>query len=100
MIIRIFDTAVEAHDVERAKELFRTDVQPVFEEFDGCDGITMHLGIDEHSADLVEVCTISRWASKEAIDAATATPAYENALTDLRKLFRENPIIRHYETID
>jgi hypothetical protein len=36
----------------------------------------------------------------QAIEAATATPEYETALANLRKLFAQTPIVRHFETID
>lgn len=100
MIIRIFDTAVEPADVEKGKDLFRQQVQPAFEAFDGCHGIEMLIGVEEHSGDLVDIAAISRWVSLEAIANATVSEDYEVALAELRKLFRQAPIIRHFETID
>ncbi len=100
MIVRIFDTAVDSDDVEQAKELFRTQVAPAFKAFDGCDGLEMLLGVGEHSGDLVEVCAISRWDSTDAIVNAIQRPEYEAALTELRKLFQQAPIVRHFETVD
>ncbi|HEY7876498.1 MAG TPA: hypothetical protein VIG64_15400 [Actinomycetota bacterium] len=100
MIIRIFDTAIEADDVELAKELFRGQVRPAFDGFDGCAGIDMHLSIDEHSGDLVEVAAISRWTSRAAIEEAIAADAYDDAMAELKKLFRQTPIVRHFEAID
>ncbi len=97
MIIRIFDTAVDPEDVDRGLELFRSDVAPAFDHFDGCHGIELLLGIDEHSGDLVEVCALSRWDSKDAIDAAVASDAYTAALSEFRKLFQQAPIVRHFE---
>lgn len=100
MIIRIFETAVEPDDVESGKEIFRSDVRPVFEGFEGCRGIDLYIGLDEHSADLVNFVVISRWDSMDAIDATTATEEYSHALTELRHLFQQTPIIRHFELID
>ncbi len=100
MIVRIFDTAVDSDDVEKAKEIFRAKVAPAFAAFDGCDGLEMLLGVGEHSQDLVEVCAISRWDSVDAIEAAIKTPGYEAALDELRKLFQQAPIVRHFETVD
>jgi quinol monooxygenase YgiN len=99
MIVRIFDTNVDPADVETGKELFRTQVMPAFEAFDGCAGIEMHIGIDEHSGDLVDVVAVSRWESLEAIDAATATDEYAEALAEIRQLFQRTPIVRHFETV-
>lgn len=100
MIIRIFDTAIERDDIEQAKTLFREQVRPVFERFEGCHGIDMHIGIDEHSKDLVEVAAISQWESMAAIEQATALPAYEKSLEQLRMLFQQTPIVRHFEKVE
>jgi quinol monooxygenase YgiN len=100
MIIRIFDTAIEADDVERAKELFREQVRPAFETWEGCAGIDMHLSVDEHSGDLVEVAAISRWESRAAIERAVAADAYDDAMRALKALFRQTPIVRHFEAVD
>jgi quinol monooxygenase YgiN len=100
MIIRIFDTAIEPDDVEKAKELFREVVRPTFQNLEGCEGIEMYLGIDEHSRDLVDVAAISRWESQDAINEALKTPEYDESLRDLRQLFQETPIVRHFEIAD
>ena len=100
MIVRIFDTSVDPGDVELGKQLFRDQARPAFLEFDGCHGIEMLINIGEHSGDLVEIAAISRWDSVDAIEAAVKTPEYDRALEELRKLFAQSPIIRHFETID
>jgi heme-degrading monooxygenase HmoA len=100
MIVRIFDTAIDPQDVEKAKELFRAKVRPAFESFNGCKGIEMLLGIEEHSKDLIDVASISRWDSLEAISDATSSTEYENALEEIRKLFQQSPIVRHFEIVD
>lgn len=98
VIVRIFDTTVDPGDVTSAVTLFRDDVAPAFDAFDGCHGIELLVGIDEHSGDLVELCAISRWDSRDAIDAAIGSPDYREALAEFRKLFQQTPIIRHFET--
>ena len=100
MIIRIFSTAVEPEEVESATKMFRAEVEPVFNEFEGCRGIDWYIGIDEHSGDLVDAVAISRWDSPEAIERATGSNEYTKALANLRKLFRESPIVRHYRAGD
>ena len=100
MIVRIFETAVQPEDVDKGRELFRQRVVPIYEAFDGCRGIEMQIGLDEHSKDLVTVVAVSRWDSMEAIDAATERPEYSEALTEIRKLFQQTPIIRHFEVDD
>lgn len=100
MIVRMFDTSVDPADIERGIQLFRDQVKPVFEAFDGCRGIEMLISVEEHSADLVEIAAVSRWDSKDAIERATKTPEYETALAEIRTLFVQTPIIRHFETVD
>lgn len=100
MIVRIFMTAMDPDDIEEAKTLFRDAVRPAFEAFEGCRGIEMTIGIDEHSADLVDVASISRWDSLESIRRATGTVEYEDALRDIRKLFQQAPLVRHLELVD
>lgn len=100
MIVRIFDTAVDPDDIERAKELFRSQVQPAFEAFEGCHGIDMYIGVGEHRGELVEVAAISRWDSIDAMESSVGSPAYEVAMAELRKLFAQAPIVRLFETLD
>ena len=99
MIIRMFDTAMDPDDIDLAKELFRTQVQPAFGRFDGCHGVDMYLGL-EARANLVEVAAISKWDSKEAIDAALVTDEYAEAMAELKKLFQHAPIVRHFEALE
>lgn len=100
MIVRIFDTALDPEDVEKAQQLFRDKVRPAFESFSGCSGIEMLLGVEEHSRELVEVVAISRWDSLASIEAALELPEYEEALADLRRLFQQAPLVRHFEAMD
>ncbi len=100
MITRIFDTAIDPADIDKAKALFRDEVRPAFQGFDGCHGIDMHIGIGEHSRDLVDVAAISHWESMAAIEAATGSTDYERALAGIRELFQQAPVVRHFEAVD
>jgi quinol monooxygenase YgiN len=100
MIIRIFDTSLDRDDVELAKELFRDQVRPAFQKWDGCHGIDMHISVDEHSGDLVEVAAISRWDSRDAIEKAVVAEEYDEAMEGLKKLFQQTPIVRHFESVE
>lgn len=100
MIIRIFDTAMDPDDIEAGKRLFREQVIPAFQTFAGCHGAEMNLGIEEHSGDLIDVVSISRWDSMDAIQKATETEDYQEALAEIRKLFQRSPIIRHFELVE
>lgn len=100
MIIRIYDTAVDPGDVEEAKRLFREQVRPAFLSFDGCRDIDMVIQVEEHSRDLVDVASISRWDSIEAIEQATATEEYQASLAEIKRLFAQSPIVRHFGVVE
>jgi quinol monooxygenase YgiN len=98
MIIRIFDTSVNPEDVDKATDLFKQKVETAFEQFPGCHGIELLIGVEEHSRDLAEFAAISRWDSMEAIDRAVHTAEYDDALVELKQLFQSAPIVRHFRT--
>jgi quinol monooxygenase YgiN len=100
VIVRTFDTAVDPQDIERGRQMFRDVVRPAFENFAGCRGIEMYLRVDERHGDLVDVMAISRWDSVEAMDAATSTEEYGEAMSEIRLLFQRSPIVRVFETVD
>lgn len=100
MIMRMFDTAIDPDDVERSKELFRTKVRPAFEAFEGCHGIYMYLGLDDHSGGYVDVAAISRWDSRDHINKAVASREYDEALSEMKQLFQQAPIVRHFEQVE
>ncbi len=100
MIVRLFETAVDPGDVERGIELFRTQVVPAFDAFEGCHGIEMLIGEEEQTGGYVEIAAVSRWRSREDIETATASSEYAQALAEIRTLFERTPIVRHFQTID
>jgi heme-degrading monooxygenase HmoA len=100
MIVRMFDTAMDPADVEKGKQLFREEVKPAFESFDGCRGVEMVLGVEEHSQDLVDIASISRWDGMESIEAAISSDEYKAAMEHIRKLFQQSPIVRHFELVE
>jgi hypothetical protein len=99
MIIRMFDTAVDPADVELAKEIFLAQVQPAFEKFEGCHGIDMYIGLEQHSQNLTDVAALSKWDSMALIEKAVAGEEYTDALVNLKRLFQQTPIVRHFETL-
>ena len=98
MIMRMFDTAIVPDDVEEAKRLFNEQVAPAFNAFDGCHGIQMLIGLEEHSGGFMDIAAMSKWDSLEHIEAAVSSADYDKALAELKTLFRQTPIVRHFET--
>lgn len=99
MIVRMFDTAVDPEDVERGVQLFRTQVKPAFEAFDGCSGIEMFIGVAPEGG-FADVVAISHWETEEHIDRAISSEEYAEALAELKSLFQRAPIVRHFEAAD
>ncbi len=100
MIVRIFDTAVNPEDVERGTQIFFEQVKPFFDTVPGCLGIEMLIGAEEVAGGGIEVAAVSRWESLGAVQDATDSPGYEQALADFRQLFERTPIVRHYEIVE
>lgn len=98
MILRMFDTAIVPDDEEEAKRLFQEQVVPAFKAFDGCHGIEMLIGLEEHSGGFMDIAAISRWDSMEHVESAVASADYATALAELKTLFRQSPIVRHFAT--
>ena len=80
--------------------MFKEIVRPAFENFAGCKGIDMYLRVDEQRRDVVDVMAISRWDTVEAMEAATETPAYGEAMSEIRMLFQHTPIVRVFQVVD
>jgi quinol monooxygenase YgiN len=100
MIVRMTQVTVDPEDVAAAVEAFTDKVRPAFDRFDGCEGIEMHVGTDEHSGDRVDLVTISRWDSREALDAAESVGEYGEAMEHIRPLFHQSPIVHHFQPVE
>ncbi|MGI8774388.1 MAG: antibiotic biosynthesis monooxygenase family protein [Actinomycetota bacterium] len=98
MILRMFDTAIVPDDEDEARRLFREQVKPAFDAFEGCHGIEMLIGLEEHSGGFMDIAAISKWDSVEHIEAAVQSADYTKALAELKTLFRQTPIVRHFAT--
>ena len=100
MIVRLTQVAIDPEDASAAIEAFTGKVRPAFDKFQGCEGIEMHVGIDEHSGDRVDLVTLSRWASREALEEAQSSGEYAQAMEHIRPLFHQSPIVHHFEAVD
>lgn len=100
MIIRMTDTAINPEDADRAKQLFLEKVRPAFEAFDGCRSVDLLVGLSEQAGGFVDVALVSRWESEANIRSAVDSPSYEVAMSDLKSLFEQNPIVRQFDTVE
>jgi quinol monooxygenase YgiN len=99
MIVRITQSTIDPEEVASAREVFARSMRPAFESFDGCEGIEMYIGIEEHSGDLLELVTISTWRSMQALDAAADSEEYAGVMERVRELFQQSPIVHHFEPV-
>ena len=97
--LRFFRSAVDPADVEEVRRLFLEDVRPVFEKLEGCLGMELLINVDKNAGGLVEGAAVSRWVSKEAMDAAVESRAVSEALVRILQILRQEPISRVFEVL-
>lgn len=97
--IRLYQSAVSPADVEEMKRLFIDDVVPAFEAAPGCLRLELAVTVEPNAGGLVEGTAISRWASLEAMDAAVASHAVQEALVRVRQLLRQEPVSKVLEVL-
>jgi len=99
MIIRVTDTAVDPEDLERCTRLLGDRIAPALTKLAGSRGIEIHVRVDERHGDLVEIAVVSRWDDRDAMEVAIRSEEYSDAMTELRPLFQQAPIVRIFEVV-
>ncbi len=99
MIVRIAQATIDPEDAPRARQVFLEEVRPTLRSLTDCIEVEMLIGLEEHSGGLLEVVTMSRWSSPEALEAASGSDAYRQATEALRSLFQRAPIVHHFEEV-
>ena len=99
MIIRVTDTAVDPEDLERCTRLLGDRIAPALSKLAGSRGIEIHVRVDERHGDLVEIAVVSRWDDRDAMEVAIRSEEYTDAMTELRPLFQQAPIVRIFEVV-
>jgi len=100
MIIRVTDTAIDPEDLDRCTSLFNERITPALAGLSGSRGIEIQVRVDERHGDLVEVAIVSRWDHRDAMELAIRSDEYTDAMSELRPLFQQAPIVRIFEVVD
>ena len=98
--VRMFHTALDPADLEQVRRLFADDILPVFRDMDGCLSVELILSVDHNPGGLLECSTISRWATREAMEAAMGSRAAKEAQVRVFQLLRQEPVVRVFEVLE
>jgi quinol monooxygenase YgiN len=98
-VLRLFQSAVDPADVEELRSLFLDDVKSAFEAVAGCLGVELIMNTEKNAGGLVEGAAISRWATREAMDAGVDSRAVAEAQVRIFQLLRQEPVVRVFEVV-
>jgi quinol monooxygenase YgiN len=96
-LVRFFYSAVDPADVERVRSLFLEDVRPAFADQSGCLGIELLINVTHNAGGLVDGLAMSRWESRDAMEAALQSRAVQEALVRVTQFLRQEPVTRTFE---
>jgi quinol monooxygenase YgiN len=96
--IRMVSSAVDPGEVDAVRQLFDEDVRPAFEALDGCLSVELLVNVETNAGGLIDGCAVTRWATREQMDAGLATRSAAESQVRLRTLLRQEPVTKTYET--
>ncbi|MDP9389763.1 MAG: antibiotic biosynthesis monooxygenase [Actinomycetota bacterium] len=99
-VVRMFQTAVDPADLSEVRRLFADDILPLYLELPGCRGVELVVSVDHNPGGLVEGAAVSRWESREAMDAAVASRPAKEAQVRVVELLRQEPVVRVFEVLE
>jgi quinol monooxygenase YgiN len=95
-LVRMFYSAVDPFDVDHVRGLFVEDVRPAFDTQPGCLGIELLINDTSNAGGLVDGVAMSRWESREAMEAALGSRAVQEALVRVAQFLRQEPVTRTF----
>ena len=98
--VRILQSAVDPSDIETVRQLFADDVVPAFASVPGCLGIELLVGTANNAGGLVEGGSLSRWESREAMEAGMQSREVAEAQVRVFKLLQQEPVVRVFEVLE
>lgn len=98
-ILRVFQSAIDPADLERIRQLFADDVAPAFSALDGCLSIELVMSCEQNAGGLVEGAAISRWTSRQAMEAAVESRSAREGMVRILQLLRQEPVTRVFEVV-
>ena len=98
-VLRLFQSTVDPADVEKVRRLFVDDILPVYGKLAGCLGIELVIRAEANAGGLVEGAALSRWESREAMEAAMSSRPVQEAQVRIFELLRQEPVVRVFEVV-
>ena len=98
-VLRMFQAAIDPADVDSLCQLFADDVLPVYAKVPGCLGIELVMCVEHNAGGLVEGAAMSRWESREAMNAALGSREVKEAQVRIFELLRQEPVVRVFEVL-
>lgn len=98
-ILRLFQSAIDPADLERLRQLFADDVAPAFTALDGCLSIELVMSCEQNAGGLVEGAAISRWTSRQAMDAGVDSRPAREGMVRILQILRQEPVTRVFEVV-
>lgn len=98
-ILRMFQSSIDPAHVDEVHRLFVDDVLPVFRALPGCAGIELWVSTEKNAGGLVEGAAMSRWESREAMEAAVGSRAAREAQVRIVGLLCQEPVVRVFEVL-
>jgi quinol monooxygenase YgiN len=98
--LRVYQTAFDPADVEDIRRFFFEDVEPAFDDFEGCLTVELAVSVEKNAGGLLEGSLVSRWSSLPAMEAAVSSRAVAEALVRVRQFLRLEPVAKVYEIVE
>jgi quinol monooxygenase YgiN len=98
--VRLFSSAIDPNDLSEVRRIFSEDIKPVFESLPGCSSMELLLGADRNAGGLVEAGALSRWESKDDLDAAIDSRAVTESMVRILPFLQLEPVIRMFEIVE
>jgi quinol monooxygenase YgiN len=100
MFVRLFSSAIDPNDLSEVRRIFSEDIKPVFESFPGCTSMELLLGTDRNAGGLVDAGAMSRWKSRDALDAAIDSRAVAESMVRILPFLHLETVIRMFEILE
>jgi quinol monooxygenase YgiN len=98
-VLRLFQSAIDPADVDELRKLFLDDVKSAFESVAGCLGIELITCTDPNAGGLIEGAALSRWETREVMEANIDSRPLVEAQVRIFELLRQEPVVRVFEVI-
>lgn len=100
MYVRMFLSAVDPADVPEFRRTFSEQIAPVLARQPGCESIELLANVEKNAGGLVEGVALSRWRSREELEAALALPEVQEAVAHAYQYLRQEPVTKVFEVLE